>query len=64
MMDARKLFLDQITYQGVNRYTSNKGISKKSMLGHKVGRIVKFNKDEIDHFWDRADKALETSKLK
>lgn len=57
MTEDRWLSVEEIaTHLGVKRDTVYKWISKKAMPAHKIGRLWKFNKDEIDH-WVRAGNA-------
>jgi len=45
----RWLSVDEIsTYLGVKRDTVYKWLEQKKMPGHKIGRLWKFKKDEID----------------
>ncbi len=47
----RRLSVDEIAaYLGVKRDTVYKWISRKSMPAHKVGRLWKFRKEEIDQW--------------
>ncbi len=60
-MEDRWLSVDEIgTYLGVKRDTVYKWINEKSLPAHKIGRLWKFKKDEIDD-WVRKDGANETS---
>ncbi len=48
-MEDRWLSVDEIGgYLGVKRDTVYKWISEKSMPAHKIGRLWKFKKNEID----------------
>jgi excisionase family DNA binding protein len=48
-MEDRWLSVDEIgTYLGVKRDTVYKWISEKGMPAHRVGRLWKFKKDEVD----------------
>lgn len=48
-MDDRWLSVDEIcTYLGVKRDTVYKWISEKHMPAHKIGRLWKFKRDEVD----------------
>lgn len=59
-MEDRWLSVDEIgTYLGVKRDTVYKWISEKSMPAHKVGRLWKFKKDQVDE-WVRQGGASET----
>ena len=54
MVEDRWLSVDEIAaYLGVKRDTVYKWIERKRMPAHKVGRLWKFRKDEIDQ-WVRA----------
>jgi len=49
MTDDRWLSVDEIaTHLGVKRDTIYKWIERKGMPAHKVGRLWKFRKDEVD----------------
>lgn len=63
-MENRWLSVDEIgNYLGIKRDTVYKGISEKDMPAHKVGRLWKFKKDEVDK-WVREGKAGEVNKGK
>ena len=48
-MEDRWLSVDEIgEYLGVKRDTIYKWISEKSMPAHKIGRLWKFKKNEVD----------------
>ncbi len=48
-MEDRWLSVDEIaTYLGIKRDTVYKWISDKNMPAHRVGRLWKFRKEEID----------------
>jgi excisionase family DNA binding protein len=52
-MEDRWLSVDEIcTYLGVKRDTVYKWIGGKNMPAHKIGRLWKFKRDEID-LWVR-----------
>ena len=56
-MAERWLSVDEIAvHLGIKRDTVYKWIDRKAMLAHKVGRLWKFRKDEIDQ-WVRSGKA-------
>lgn len=60
-MEDRWLSVDEIAdYLGIKRDTVYKWIAEKSMPAHKIGRLWKFRKDEIDG-WVRDGKAGESS---
>jgi len=49
MVNDRWLSVDEIAaYLGIKRETIYMWLSKKNMPAHKVGRLWKFRKDEID----------------
>ena len=51
MTEDRWLSVDEIaTHLGVKRDTIYKLIERKNMPAHKVGRLWKFRKDEVDHW--------------
>jgi excisionase family DNA binding protein len=48
-MEDRWLSVDEIgAYLGVKRDTVYKWIAEKAMPAHKIGRLWKFKKDEVD----------------
>lgn len=50
-MEDRWLSVDEIgAYLGVKRDTVYKWIGEKAMPAHKIGRLWKFKKDEIDNW--------------
>jgi len=54
MMEDRWLSVDEIAeHLGIKRDTVYKWISERQMPGHKIGRLWKFNKQEIDE-WVRS----------
>jgi excisionase family DNA binding protein len=56
-MDDRWLSVEEIApYLGVKRDTVYKWLRLKGMPHHKVGRLVKFRKEEIDQ-WVKSGKA-------
>jgi len=56
-MEDRWLSVDEITaYLGIKRDTVYKWISERQMPGYKIGRLWKFNKEEIDE-WVRSGSA-------
>lgn len=60
-MEDRWLSVDEIgAYLGVKRDTVYKWISEKTMPAHKIGRLWKFKKDEID-VWVRKGESSEAS---
>ena len=49
MIENRWLSVEEIAaYLGVKRDTVYKWIERKAMPAHKVGRLWKFRKDEVD----------------
>ena len=61
-MEDRWLSVDEIrAYLGVKRDTVYKWISEKAMPAHKIGRLWKFKKDEVDE-WVKACGAAEHTK--
>lgn len=61
-MDDRWLSVDEIAaYLGIKRDTVYKWIDRKGMPAHKVGRLWKFRRDEIDR-WVRSGGAHATVK--
>jgi excisionase family DNA binding protein len=60
-MEDRWLSVDEISsYLGVKRDTLYKWISEKAMPAHKIGRLWKFKKDEVDE-WVRNSGANKAS---
>jgi excisionase family DNA binding protein len=59
-MEDRWLSVDEIgNYLGVKRDTVYKWIGEKGLPAHKIGRLWKFKKDEVDE-WVRAGSAVST----
>jgi len=51
MMEDRWLSVDDIAaYLGIKRDTVYRWISERNMPGHKIGRLWKFRKEEIDEW--------------
>ena len=51
MIDDRWLSVDEIaTYLGIKRDTVYKWIERKHMPAHKVGRLWKFRRNEVDQW--------------
>lgn len=64
-MEDRWLSVDEIgDYLGVKRDTVYKWISDKGMPAHKIGRLWKFKKGEVDEWvrTGRADSSSENNK--
>ena len=56
----RWLSVDEIAaYLGIKRDTVYKWISERQMPGHKIGRLWKFNKQEVDE-WVKSGEAKRT----
>ena len=61
MLEDRWLSVDELgAYLGIKRDTVYKWIGGKAMPAHKIGRLWKFKKDEIDA-WVRKGGASEAS---
>jgi len=59
MMEDRWLSVDDIAaYLGIKRDTVYRWISERNMPGHKIGRLWKFQKEEIDE-WVKSGRADE-----
>ena len=59
-MEDRWLSVDEIaTYLGIKRDTVYRWISERNMPGHKIGRLWKFRKEEVDE-WVRSGSAKES----
>jgi len=55
MIEDRWLSVDEIAdYLGIKRDTVYKWISERKMPGHKIGRLWKFNKEEVNK-WVRGE---------
>jgi excisionase family DNA binding protein len=51
MMEDRWLSVDEIAaYLGIKRDTVYRWISERTLPGHKIGRLWKFRKEEIDEW--------------
>lgn len=60
-MSARWLSMDEIAaHLGVSEDTIHRWIRMKEMPAHKVGRLWKFDKDEVDA-WVRSGKGSSSS---
>ena len=63
MMEDRWLSVDEIAaYIGIKRDTVYKWIANKRMPAHKVGRLWKFRKEEVDD-WVRQYKTPEQQRV-
>ncbi len=62
MMEDRWLSVDDIAaYLGIKRDTVYRWISERNMPGHKIGRLWKFRKEEVDE-WMRSGDGTEKRK--
>jgi excisionase family DNA binding protein len=62
MMEDRWLSVDDIAaYLGIKRDTVYRWISERNMPGHKIGRLWKFQKEELDE-WMRSGGGTEKRK--
>lgn len=60
MMEDRWLSVDEIAaYLGIKRDTVYKWIADKRMPAHKIGRLWKFRKEEVDE-WVKSGSAKES----
>jgi len=60
VMEDRWLSVDEIAaYLGIKRDTVYKWISEKQMPAHRMGRLWKFRKDEVDE-WVKSGGAAES----
>ncbi|MDA3831868.1 MAG: helix-turn-helix domain-containing protein [Spirochaetales bacterium] len=60
MMEDRWLSVDEIAaYLGIKRDTVYRWISERNMPGHKIGRLWKFRKEEVNE-WVKAGGARRT----
>ena len=61
-MENRWISVDNIAeYLGIKRDTACKWISGKQMLAHKVGRLWKFRREEVDEWVTSGGEAETTS---
>ena len=59
--DDRWLSVDEIcTHLGISKDTAYRWIEKRNMPAHRVGRLWKFKKDEVDE-WVRNGESAEKS---
>ena len=64
MIEDRWLSVEDIVaYLGIKRDTVYRWISERNMPGHKIGRLWKFNKMEVDE-WVRCGGADDTRRKK
>jgi excisionase family DNA binding protein len=64
VMEDRWLSVDEIAaYLGIKRDTVYKWISEKQMPSHRMGRLWKFRKEEVNE-WVRSGGAGDTEKRK
>jgi excisionase family DNA binding protein len=64
MMEDRWLSVDEIAdHLGIKRDTVYKWISERQMPGHKISRLWKFKKDEVDE-WVKSGGAKRTKDRK
>ena len=64
MVNDRWLSVDEIAvYLGIKRETIYKWLAEKSMPAHKLGKLWKFRKDEVDE-WLRSGEADSRKKEK
>jgi len=62
MMEDRWLSVDDIAaYLGIKRDTVYRWISERNMPGHKIGRLWKFRKEDVDE-WMRSGRGTEKRK--
>ena len=62
-MEDRWLSVDDIVdYLGIKRDTVYRWISERNMPGHKIGRLWKFRKEDIDE-WMRSGAGAEERKI-
>ena len=59
MMEDRWLSVDEIAaYLGIKRDTVYRWINERNLPGHKIGRLWKFRKEDIDE-WVKSGEAKE-----
>lgn len=62
MLEDRWLSVDEVAaYLGIKRDTLYKWITRKAFPAHKVGRLWKFRKDEVDEWVRRGTAVASTS---
>ncbi len=63
-MADRRLSVDEITdYLGISRDTVYTRLSTRGLPGHRIGRLWKFKRDEVDA-WVRAGSAASSKREK
>lgn len=64
MLHERWFSVDEIAaYLGIKSATVYKWIDRKNMPAHKVGRLWKFRKEEIDEWVRSGGAAMDSNKL-
>ncbi|MBE6388346.1 MAG: helix-turn-helix domain-containing protein [Lentisphaerae bacterium] len=64
IMEDRWLSLKEITeYLGIRRETVYRWIEQREMPGHRIGKLWKFKKDEVDA-WVKSGKAADVEESK
>ena len=64
IMEDRWLSLKEITeYLGIRRETVYRWIEQREMPGHRIGKLWKFKKDEVDA-WVKSGKAADVEEEK
>lgn len=62
-MDDRWLSVEEIAaYLGITRYTVYKWVGRLSLPSHKIGRLLKFSRSEIDEWVKRHDVKMTKAK--
>jgi len=58
-MDERWLSVDDVTeYLGIKRFTVYKWVKRLGLPAHKIGRLLKFRKSEIDEWVKSHDREI------